>query len=434
MKDKNKRFRVVGMPENIDIPDKDESEEDQDPRQSGFRIRMDKDNIMNFLESIKNDPAKAMIDEKEMNRLIKETNMSKEQIDRAIKEVGEFFQKNLSDDLVNDLKNMVENKGSNLTQQDADKVFDDIFKTLQEGGREINESLEDNEFDVEDNSSLGGEHCHDYNIILNPDSFGAVVSDIPEKIYDKFVSIHGKSNNYDIKIFSPNIIVVNGIDALKEVVSLDYLEHTDNYILFKTVMLDAKLEPFVVAIIQEDGEFDLVVPEYGNTYNYKTKQSINIENDKNFYFKSKDGKQSLMFPIDIDKIKTGLELVMFEKKTPVMSLVDFGRIIPTNYQQHESGRWVRIGKIQSNDLPATLMFKVDFDLKTEQKLFDFFVKLPKEYPARIINALAEYLSGIDFNENNRTVLSELKANSNKELYIDMDLGLFPDFILKWRDK
>ena len=74
------------------------------------------------------------------------------------------------------------------------------------------------------------------------------------------------------------------------------------------------------------------------------------------------------------------------------------------------------------------LFKRDFDLDQDLKVYDFYVKFNYEYPASTLDEIADYLSEIDFNENPKLQTLELKGDINGNIFVELDLGNLPDNI------
>jgi len=234
-------------------------------------------------------------------------------------------------------------------------------------------------------------------------------------------------------MFSQKMIGYNLISALSDIESIEYLEHTNKYILFKGIPFSTDTEPFIISMILQKNEFCMIVPRYGNTYDQLTDHSFNRILDTHLY-KVEEGQLSvsdLNDPIDMERIKVGLEMVLLTPEFALTRVKDFGEILPSLNAVTMSNDRIFIGKIKSNELRETLLFKMDFNLDQDERLFNFYIKLKKVYSKKTLNNLIRFLSEINFKTNEKILCQELKVDSNKDLYIDLDLDGLPDNIDNW---
>jgi len=278
---------------------------------------------------------------------------------------------------------------------------------------------------------------YEYEILTQEDSFGYIKHIPSDELYEKFKNIYGEGP-YNISLFS-TAIGYNLIAALKNVDTFEYLENTKDYLLFKAVSTNAEIEDVILAFIQtEEDEFQMMVPMYGNTYNVETGDSIvkGIDNDMYVEDEDKNGvvEVSLKNPLDLDRAKTSIELALYEEKNPILSPHEFGKIFVAPAPATFTSNFVKVGRIKANDSKATLMFKDNYDLDERQEMFDFYLKLPEEYSARMLQALQEYFQFIDFNENPKVKSCELYTKGYEALYIELDLGKLPEMARWWRER
>jgi hypothetical protein len=271
-----------------------------------------------------------------------------------------------------------------------------------------------------------------YGIIDTPNSFGMIACEPSPYIYENFKSIYGDHEQYNLDIFVPKIDGYNLIKGLSKIEKIEYINHTDKYIIFKAIPKSPTDEGFVLSLIYSDHEFIVVVPEYGNTYDINTGNLLDVIVDADLY-KVSNGEPVLKQPLDLKKIRAGLDLVLYENKKPVLSIANFGKVINSPSAQPEKTDMIKIGRIKSNNSAVSNLFKRDFDFDTDQEVFDFYVKLPDEYAVGTLVPLAKYITNIDFNTNKRMQTLELKAVSGSKgyIYVELDLGDFPDNIRKW---
>jgi len=427
MEDNKGKFTISGMVENIDIPDDEEVEES--PKAGGFKFKLNKDKINDFIKDYKNNKLETpMPSQREIDAILRQTGMTADEFEKAFKDINDFFKNNITPNFIKEIENLAKNKDS-LSQSDVDNVFDDLFKELQ------NQKKDEDEFDDEDDEVepvIKDVIGTNFKILLDGENFGVVKYENINNIYEVFKNKFGEGPSFDVSIFAPNLIVSNVIDGLREIKRLDYIEHTDKFILFKGIPLTEEQEPIVLAMFNNDNSFEMVVPEYGNSFDIETGLLYNKEHDKNVYIETPEGS-IFTSPYNLDKIKAGLELAFFENIKPILSISDFGRVIPESGNVEESGMWIKYGKIQSNESPMAKMFKRDFDIDLDKKTFEFYIKVNGSYSFQVLTKLKNYLNTINFNENLKINTYELKASKDK-LFIEIDLGTLPDHISKWENE
>jgi hypothetical protein len=422
---KEKRFEIIGEVDNIEIPD----EVEQNPKtDSGFKLRVNKDNIKDFIESIKkNNGRPPKPSQKEMNQIMKETNITQQQLDAMLKEISEFFSSAVNPQFIKNLESMLSEKGNSLSQSEIDKEFDRLFNEVS--------NLDDEDIEIElDEDIIPDLTTHAYEILENDgDSYGAVLYERNTNLLSDFKAKYGDHERYDVEIFSPNIKVSNAIEGLSRLKYFDYVESNEKYILFRGIPGDDEYEPFFTAIIQLEGEFEMVIPEYGNSFDIETTDAFSKVDHKHLFVDTPMGK-ILMQPANIDKIRTGVELVLFQNIKPMLSIADFGTVVLEIKDAETPSEFIHMGKITSNESRKALLFKHDFDLDQNQKEFDFFVRLKGQLSEETLNNIAFYLSAIDFNESTKIQTHELKCTQSKDIYINIDIDGLPRFIDDWIDE
>jgi hypothetical protein len=419
---KDKRFEIIGEIDNIEIPD----EVEQDPKtDSGFRLRVNKDNIKDFIESIKkNNGRPPKPSQKEMNQIMKETNITQQQLDAMLKEISEFFSSAVNPQFIQNLESMLSEKGNSLSQLEIDKEFDRLFNEVS--------NLDDEDIEIElDEDIIPDLTTHTYEILENDgDSYGAVLYERNTNLLSDFKAKYGDHERYDVEIFSPNIKVSNAIEGLSKLKYFDYVESNEKYILFRGIPIDDEYESFFIAVIQLEGEFEMVIPEYGNSFDVETTDAFSKIEHKHLFIDTPMGK-ILMQPANIDKIRTGLELVLFQNIKPTLSISDFGTVVPEFKEAEISSEFLYVGKILSNESRKALLFKHDFDLDLDQTEFNLFVKLKGQYSEETLTNIALYLNAIDFNTSTKIQTHELKCTQSKIIYISIDIDGLPRFIDTW---
>lgn len=429
---KDKKFVISGMVDNVEIPDTEETEESEGPGNGLFKMNISKKDLPDFLRNMRKGTGKTQISPEEMERIAKETGMDEKKINEMIKQIGEMFKSVIDDNFIEKMERMVEQRGDDLSQRDIDREFDKLFSKIKDKKSEEDEELEDEEVELKPvvDERLSGKN---FEVLLDPPTLGVIKYQRTSKIMDIFRASFGEGPFYDVGIFSPNIKISNPVKGVTAISTLEYIEHDDKAIIFRGIPGETRLEPFIVAVIVNDNSFEMVVPEYGNTYDLETGFPYDREKDSALYVDSPKGRV-LMSPVDMEKIRAGLDLALFEDRKPTLSPGQFGRIIQSKHKATESGRWIKVGRIQSNESISASIFKRDFDIDNDKTMFDFLVRLPEEHSYKVLDALSDYLATNDLNENGRIQSSELKANGTGELYVDLDLGRLPDNIMKWKDE
>jgi hypothetical protein len=425
---KDKRFEIIGEIDNIEIPDEVEQDEPNKSSNSGFRLRVNKDNISEFIKNARGNGDKPpMPSQKEIDALMKSSGMSKEQMDEMIKDIQLFINSTVNEDFLSSLEEIISDKGSALSQKDIDKEFDKLFASLSEL-----EDIEDDEIEVEFEEELS---TLNYESLIEGESFGAVLCDRNPDMLSDFKAIYGDKKTYDVGIFTPEIKVSNAILGLSYIKNIELVDSTsDMYLIFKGIPLEENLEPLYIALVQLNENFEIVIPEYGNSFNPETGDLFDFNKDPEKFITTPKGR-FLMRPADMKKIKAGLDLVLFSQKRTVFSISDFGRVIVNPKKPEIASSFIHIGTIVSNESREAKLFKVDFDLDKEQTSFNFYIKLKKEYSELTAEKIVDYIESVDFNENPKVLGCELKCSqSGKLIYIELDLGDLPDNIDRWSEE
>jgi hypothetical protein len=246
-----------------------------------------------------------------------------------------------------------------------------------------------------------------------PKSFGVIPCERDEYMLESFIKAYG-NGPYKTSMFPSNVVGYNLISAFNEIDELKVVSETDRFILFEGVPKNPIDSGIFVGVIKYNNEFQLVVPEYGNTYDFATGTLFNSNEDKYLYgVDEKTGELKLLTPMDRKKAEANISLSTYAEEKPILAIKDFGQVIATPSVNRNSSNKLRIGRIKSNESPMAKLFKRDFDLDLDLKVYDFYVKFNYEYPAIVLDEIADYLSGIDFNEN-------------------PNLGNLPDNIRKWK--
>lgn len=184
---------------------------------------------------------------------------------------------------------------------------------------------------------------------------------------------------------------------------------------------------FVAMIENPDGEFAMVLPEYGNTYDSDTKMIYTAEEPDDLF----DDNGNFM-AVDIDKIEAGLNMVLYYPKDVLVSPLKFGTFtyqeagIPEDVKVVDR---VKIGVLTDNGSTDSSLFKKDFDLDPNKTVFDFYLKFSRNMTAEEANAINKMFAE---DTTNSAILtdSELKADGD-DLYIIFDTDSFAGLLDKW---
>ena len=426
---KDKKFEIVGEVDNIEIPEeKPEPSRDSRRENGGFRLRITKENIVDFIEGLKrNNGRPPKPSDAEIQIIMKQTGIPKQELIKMLAELDDIFADAMNGGFLEELSNMVEEKGDDLTQHEIDKAFDTLFANVEK--RTSGSSLEEED---EDEIELPDELESDtLNIEALIGSYGVVVCEDTPNILELFKEKYGEFSTYSFSIFQPEIKVSNVIAGLADIVEFEIVDSTSKFILAKAIPASEEFEPIYVALTYFEGNFEMVVPEFGNSFNPDTGDLFSKEKDSDLFVETPRGTV-LMKPADLSKIKVGLELALFENKKPITSIKDFGTVFLKNEATFEvSSEVIHMGRIKSNEEYDARQFKEDFNLDIDETYFEFYVKLKKEYSAKTLDNIFGYLTTIDFNENPKIQSCELKVSKNKNLYIEIDLDGLPDNVDKW---
>jgi len=286
---------------------------------------------------------------------------------------------------------------------------------------------------------------HLFETLAAEGSFG-VVPHMPvsskDEMYNSFAREYGDTDEYDPSVFPPEMKGYNIIHAVGKVKKFKYLENNEKYILLLAIPEAKEEEPFAVAIIRGiETVFEIIVPEYGNTFNLDDGNTLSLDTAPQLYIKKENPedldnpKFTLKQPLNLDKVKVGLDIVLYEPMKPILSVKDFGEVFTSFVATPFTTRFIKIGRIKSNESTDVKMFKKDFSLNEDQILFDFYIRLKEEESSSTIMSLQKLLEVIDFNANAKIQSQEIKVDMNGNIYIDLD---FSDILLKnirkWKDE
>jgi hypothetical protein len=417
-----KKFNISGMPENIQIPE-DESEKK---------------------ESKKLSSNKEFNPEKLVNEIMKSFNISQEEFDDIMTSFSEAVSngvKNMDPNLLKALDGHIGADPNNPNKEERfavdkeglEKIFEYFLQDKKSSKDNISLTTfffeqENKENDL--NDDVAKNICGNFEVLADNESFGGVVNYIDPLIYEKFKKVYGEPP-YKLTSLS-SLQGYNLIKGLENVKELNYISHTDKYIMFLTHSENPNKEPFLFVVTQaSDSVFEVLVPQYGNAYDMFTEFSFDRETDSHLYELEGVEIKNLKKPIDYTKVSIGLDLLLYEQKKPILSIKDFGEVLTSMTPITFSSNVLKIGRIKSNESKFAKIFKRDFNIDDDKNIFDFYVKFKEEFKPQTLEALQKYVFSLDFNSNSKLQTYELNCDSNHNLFIELDLGELPNHILKW---
>jgi ribosomal protein L7/L12 len=431
-----KKFKISGTPENTRIQDdEDNKEKRRETPENSFKLRLTHDDIMNIMNDINGNKVKAL------EELRKGFDVPEKDIKQLADSMKEYFLKNVNPDILSEIKKSKE-KGNDVTEDQINELMLDIFgkpnskgevdvsKMLEAMAKGIEHEEEDDEEEEEEDIELDENLAMDVSTLLDPDSFKVVLFEPNRNLLEEFQTEFGMGPDYKISLFT-EIKGFNLIEGLTEIESISFIEGNENYLLFRGKSKNQGDEDIIMGFIQDRGDFMLIIPSFGNTYDLESGLLLNPRKHPLLYTEDKSGNMKLTDPVDMKKIHTGIGNVLYEYKKPVLSVQQFGKVLTSKTTVTRGGNALIIGTILSSESPMSLTFKKDFSLPLEAKVFNFFIKFNRQYSKAELSELAEYLFTVDFTKNEYIQTIELKADSDGDIFIEMDLGDLPGKIIKW---
>ncbi len=424
----DEKFEIIGAPSNSKIESiKEEKKEHRNKKGGGIPK-------LHF----KNKETGEEIESDDPQEIMEKLGIGQKEFESILEEVF----KNVQNSVPPELKKKMDKDPNSLTDNEMELLMNNIQKIfgpavdasrennlLDMLNKKINISNKDNEEkEIENEDDLKQNYCNNFDILMEPTSFGVISLTKNSGIYDDFRRMYGELIAYPMSMFVSNVNGYNLVGAMRDVEKISYINHTDKFIMFKAFPNKNDKEPFIVAFIQQDDKsFELIVPQYGNSYDMATGQSFDKFNDTHLF--NPDG--TLKSPIDMRKIEVGLDLLTYEDKKPILSVKDFGNVVPSQTAVEYPDDKIKIGKIMSNESKMAKLFKRDFEIEENKTAFDFYVKFKTDMPAEVLQKISDYLVNVDFDTNPKIQTLELKVTTNGSIYIDIDLGDLPKFISKW---
>jgi len=260
--------------------------------------------------------------------------------------------------------------------------------------------------------------------LIKKNNFGPILFKSSNEIYSLFLKKFG-NGDYNLKDMEKTGILVNANykEIFKNIETFELMEFSNNFILLFGKGKDGAQGIFVAAILNKNNEFELILPEYFNTFNLKTGKLFNKKKDIEYF--DKDGR--FIFE-DKERIIEGLNLLLTEVKKPLLSIKEFGKIKIERENILGTADFLKIGKIISNESKDSLDFKRDYSLEGTE--FSFFIKFKKEYLREELETLFSLFSSLDFSENLKMNMEELRSDGNK-IFIELDLKDLPEKIIRW---
>jgi hypothetical protein len=387
--DKKPKFSATGIPENIDLP-----AESQENPLSSKNSRLNMNDIMKGLGGVGGGDVSAMIET--VMHMLAQPDIQRE-IEQASSGIDPLLGKEIT--AVNRPEDLLAKK-------------DEFSKTS----------------------------CMDYNSLISSESFGMIDCDTSNDILSDFNKTF-KTNPlgfYPMQLFTNPDASITGFNLLDDMANINgfkYVSHNERYILLETIANSEDKEPYIVAVVKNNEEFSIIIPDFGNSYNTNDRIMFDKILDVDLYeINEVNGKSEFKYRYNLNKINDGLNLLLFSKKVPILSISQFGKIVRTGANEERrniSNGEVYIGKIKANDSKIAVMFKRDFNLREDQTIFEFYVKLKGNYTPDAEFLLADLLREVDFNTNRRMQTLELNADSNGRIYVVLDLGDTPNNLPKY---
>jgi hypothetical protein len=404
------KFKVTGVVDNIDIP-----EEDKNESPKGFKIKIDPKNIQDFLKGMKAGKMPVNLTPEESKRLAKELGIDEKDVSKVFKEITTFLEESVTEEKLETLEKTLSDSNGLISENEVDDMLLGLF------------GVDDFTFDdIEEEDDEDAYDTYNFSTLYDNDSFGVVKYIKAKDLYNLFIAKHGIEEKYRIEIFAPKVNIFNMIGSTN-FDSIEYISHNDKYILFRLESDDDMEMPIIVALIidPDTNDFSIIIPEYGNSFE-RDEEGI-----------ARFTKNQSRKP-DMVKIKTGLDLNLYEFKKPALSVANFGRVILEDRIVTTSGNSIQIGRIKqhSEETEQIKYFKQDFNIREDITIFDFYIRIntQKTFTPQQLMAVGDYLKTIDFNANlavNSIELQSHKLDNNDLLYIDLDLGDLPNHILEW---
>lgn len=329
------------------------------------------------------------------------------------------------------IKKMLSSMG--VGGSDIGDLFQELESALKASGfgiRMLDTDIMDSDDDDDEEEDITGNPIFDMGSIktlLKPDSFWSVLCREDPEIHSKFVKKYGDKTLRLDDFGSDAKITCREQFNLSKVSTMKIVDFTDKYVLLFCESADNAEEGVYIAVIENaDGEFELLVPEYGNSYRKDGEWFSINENPEAFtsagYFRFGD---------IIDKVEAGLSALLVPVRNPLISPKKFGTLKPVlSNIGNDYDNKICIGKIVSNESAEAIMFKKDFDLPPDKTAFDFYLRFNGNIDSTVLIELAKFFNMIDFNNSVLFEQTELKAH-DEDLYINIDLGLIPNKLPKW---
>lgn len=408
------KFKFSGLPKNEDIEIEDQKEKTKrTPRNSSPMFGSKSICVTaDMLKSILGDDFENLSNKEILDKL---NLMSGEDINKMLEQfTSGLFSKNNLFGNANNCDD--EEEDEDVNEDDLDKN-DDYF----DGDDELTEpekSSEKNKFIFE-----LGKVKH----LLNPENFAKIPCKIDHDLHIKFVKKYGL-DEFEMNKFDPNMNChCKDTELFQKFKTVKVVDYNEKFILLYGQTENKNEQGAYFAVIENgNDEFEIVFPEYGNTYNSETESFYDITKTPEAF----DNKNTFVL-FDLAKIKAGLDFLLVPIKYPFTSPLDFGKIIQISSNASDSyTRWIRIGLIDSNESTESKIFKKDFDLDTEKTKFDFYFLLPNDVHSTVIDELVAVFKEIDLNSCMLMQNSELKVKNDK-IYVDLDLNELTKYLPDW---
>lgn len=435
---------ISGLPSNdpIEIPDEEKDESTGDPQL---------DDILHTLLDI--DGLKKTIPPEQLKQLETAAKLAGESLDDVLKQSAEATKKYLLSLPKDKLKNMLQSGNIPFTavvnpdnsksddtltplpdidEENEVEAINEIAKLLGLNSDDLSKDSSETDDETPNFQAATEKEKPNYELgkiqyLVSPQYFGYIPCKIDADIYQKFADRFGTDNIDFPKLLGSlkghNLDKCN-LDSLS---IADIKDYNNSFIILKCSSVNEDELGLYMAVIENPtGDFELVLPIYGNTFNILTKSLYNINTNPELFLD--DGRFALE---DHVKLETGVTMSLAEQKEHiVMRPKDFGTIATTRVSFKDDSNWLKVGRITSNESKEAILLKKDGELDLSEKTFDFYFRLNYSYPNNILQLLAFYISKMDLNTNAKVQNSEVSAGDNS-VWINIDLGSLPENLQSW---
>lgn len=261
---------------------------------------------------------------------------------------------------------------------------------------------------------------------LRPEFFGTVMCDEDPDLYEHFTEKYGVDSS---KYLDDNIGIKNfeatDITAalpLNQIKNLKFVEANEKFILFYAEPEESETYyGFFVAVIRQNGEYCLYIPEFSNTFKYNPEEetlSFYSWNEKDLFL-GDDKNFTSFIHLNICKIELAIKFALATEKKTLITPVEFGKIKNLIQPVQHDSQFLKIGNITSNESSKAVLLKKDADLDISKKTFPLYFRFPNVIDKENLVTLSTILFKVNFNESEFMKNTELQYTNGK-LFVDVD--------------